>query len=644
MDLTSDVFTYILSPLAAFLQASSSAPFELTDSQPTQTQDHDDSSPDLNQSTTWRIDGVDFTARRFFAIPSFALNRPPLRIDMCVPPLEAFPPSLENRVRPEKAFFGPYQLHSPTHVGELEVGRWLAGVLERWAKDFGQDGASQPTAVVLDEDEAEIEAPQPSPLEQVWWTLPFGSTIAVDVSWGRGREEVCLVPDHTVEQRFLSIQTLKKLWADEPQSLKGLEQTRVIDWEELRFVRQIQDTISIVAVANASSSAGLTLKSGDQERVSPDPVVFKSAPHDPRHMYNELKLLLALPAHPNLIPAPLAIVTKKTCFGSSQVVCGFLLPYFLIGSLRDHLLQPDFHTATALTQKLLWAKQIASALMHINTALSDAGFYPDLKPDNILLRESASPGRHLDAVLIDLEQRGGWFAWSPPEIYLLEYLEILAGNPAMPDEGLKDEILRDLRAYYRDPSWLPPPNPPGRGKQRYRNAKGGFSAPWLALLTARTTTPADGDIRGTGEEGTDHHHQLERAQVFMLGKLLWCIFEGQPMVRCGIDHEVLRDPDGDADCDSNSKSSNHGQARWSSLEDNITSQCRPPRVRAFPEFRHTPPELRRLIRRCTAGAPEWEAGHRRAGVVLRGGKFKRVLASGSEEGEGVCSGVGSEAE
>lgn len=63
-------------------------------------------------------------------------------------------------------------------------------------------------------------------------------------------------------------------------------------------------------------------------------------------------------------------------------------------------------------QKLDLALQLTSALMHISP--SEMSFYPDLKPDNLLLLSS---GESLGVKLIDFEQRGGWSLWSPPEVY-----------------------------------------------------------------------------------------------------------------------------------------------------------------------------------------------------------------------------------
>lgn len=291
-------------------------------------------------------------------------------------------------------------------------------------------------------------------------------------------------------------------------------------------------------------------------------------------MYNELKMLVGMRPHQNVIGRP-RVVVKKARFGGRRGVCGFLMEWYPLGSLRERLLRRDYFETTTAAQMFRWAIQITEALIHING--HSAGFYPDLKPDNVMLREDPESGM-LDAVLIDLEQRGGWFAWSPPEVAYVEYFELLVADPGMPQGEAKEDMVELLRQYYSDLGWSP-----GPGSQRYDNTDGGFSRPWLALLGNRQR-----DRRGAGA--------LDRAQVFMLGKLIWCIFEGQPFVRCGIDHEVLRDPDPESG-----------------------------RARAFPEFTKSPEAIRLLIEVCTAGASEWDTARPRpAGVVLRGGKLYPV--------------------
>ncbi|KAK4141704.1 uncharacterized protein C8A04DRAFT_38867 [Dichotomopilus funicola] len=363
----------------------------------------------------------------------------------------------------------------------------------------------------------------------------------------REKVSVSLVPRYGVEQGMLSVEKLRKIWEGEV-SDEAWEAVEIVDWERLRFRRQVHDVISLVTV----DVDGAEREPGEKPGSSKE-AVFKCVLQEQRYMYNELKMLLLLDRHPNVISRVVGVVTKRGRFGAKRGVCGLLLEWFPLGSLRGMLLRDDYHERVSVPQKLRWATQITEALIHVNS-LEHAGFYSDLKPDNLVLKRDGHSGM-LDAVLIDLEQRGGWFSWSPPEVTYLEYLEVL----------LKNRITEQLKEYYDDPEWLPAPN-----NQRYSNAQGGFSSPWRALLKERK-------LPGS------RSRRLEQAQVFMLGKLLWCIFEGQPRVRCGLDHELLRDP------------SLHYDAE------------RTERVKGFPEFKHTPPSLQQLIKECTAGAQEWDS-------------------------------------
>ncbi|KAL2146817.1 hypothetical protein VTI28DRAFT_2298 [Corynascus sepedonium] len=517
---------------------------------------------------SWQIDAVDGRGRLFAATPRFALGRPPLRVAVCLPPIEAFPRALRAVVRPERALLCHGGRGTPGtstgKVADLEVGRWLSRVLHAFAH-------TQDSNIGKGEEQG-----------QWWWDLPFGSVIAVNFGGGgvaegwRDQEEeqeeaeteheVCLVPGagYAVEQGMVGVERLKGMWAGEV-AADAWEGLRVVEWERLQFTRQVHDVISLV-VLNDDEKGGETV------------AAFKSVLQEQKYMYNELKMLLLLREHPNVVSRPFGVVTKKGRFGNRRGVCGILLEWFPLGSLRERLLSIDYDKAVLMAQRVRWARQVTEAMIHVN-GHGKAGFYPDLKPDNVMLRENATTGL-LDAVLIDMEQRGGWYSWSPPEVAYVEYLETLVDEPGLEEGSLREETLQLLRAYYSDPEWKP-----GAASRRYDNAIGGFSSPWQALLRQREA----------GEKGKD---LLERAQVFMLGKLLWSIFEGQPLVRCGIDHEVLRDPDPDYELKSSGK------------------------VKSFPEFKRTPDALRRLIRACTAGAPEWaDSQQRLPGVVLQGGKL-----------------------
>ncbi|KAK4167463.1 hypothetical protein QBC43DRAFT_142287 [Cladorrhinum sp. PSN259] len=563
MEISSTVFSQVLSPLAIFSAATDTPPtFEPTpenqyqagkksvewewEKSPLNPKNRIDSLEPL-PNPTWRLDGADTDGRRFFAVPAFALDKPPTRIDVYVPPFEEYPRTLRDVLRPEEVLWS-----SKGRIPDLPIGRYLIRVLHHW---------SEPSS--------SIRRPGLSNFEKQYHAMPFGSKILVTkVSASLEETEIHLYPEYEVEQAMLTVEALQKMWGFHDEEGHGGASSAwppVIELSEVKLKKQLHEAITLVDVRGSL-------------------LVFKSLLRDQRYMYNELKMLLTLKPHPNLVPRPKYVVVKKGRFGGKRGVCGFLMEYFPLGSLKERLL--SYSRKMALEEKFRLARQVTEALIHVNA--HENGFYPDLKPDNIVLRESQQEPGRVDAVLLDLEQRGGWFSWSPPEIAYVEYLEIVAahapncGEPSL--QKKKEKALSLLREYI--PDWK------ATGQQtRYHNSEGGFSAPWLALL------------RGRQENGSQ---ALERAQVFMLGKLLWCIFEGEARVRCGIDHEVL--------------------------QENNTGQ-----IRAFPGFELSPKGIRELIKKCTAGGPEWErpmVERAEEGIALKGGKlYPAGVEAGGAGGE-----------
>ncbi|KAK4214200.1 hypothetical protein QBC37DRAFT_440317 [Rhypophila decipiens] len=588
MELSSAVFRDILSPLSAFkkirptgdnlpdgrkVELGTSTSPENTGPSCTPTLGSLSVAQPALTRYKWTIQGADPDARRFFAVPLFALDAPPLRIDVYLPPLQDYGPQVRAILRPEEAIYSPRD-----EIPVLVVSRWLAGILEQWCTAYdsghGNDGKFQ----------------------REYESMPFGSRILVAIgglpppcSDSSGTSpgkvmvdhEIFLVPDYDVEQGMLTVDALRQMWEDvgtrDSGSVDSSGETQlvwpeVIDLEHLCLKRQIHEAISIVTISHAHARS----KTNEENEY-----VFKSLTRDQRHLYNELKMLLSMKPHDNIMPRPRYIVTKKGRFGGRRGVCGFVLEYFSKGSLKSFLLAPSTGSSISLSQKVHWAKQITRALIHINTNGNDdetsptsglgrwCGFYPDLKPDNIVLRlvlsSQDAAGENgdkeapmYDAVLLDLEQRGGWFSWSPPEIKYLEYLEILLSTSAddLNDDEFDIDKLEDLQDEFKE----------NLSGNVYFNSDGGFSTPWLAFLAKRRRSDQV-------EEALD----LEKAQVFMLGKLLWCIFEEEALMRCGIDHEMLSDlPD-------------------------IKRKSK-----VFPRFENTPVGVRGMIQACTAGAEEWD--------------------------------------
>lgn len=158
-------------------------------------------------------------------------------------------------------------------------------------------------------------------------------------------------------------------------------------------------------------------------------------------------------------------------------------------------------------------------------------FYPDLRMDNIVLSESG------DVVMVDFEQRGVWCEFAAPEVNAIEYVRLLAV-----DEEIREEISSK---YSRILSSLLPGWEDMTEGEGYRWPTDGYNIPWTCL------TPTE----------------QEACEVYMLGRVLWCIFEA--------------------------KSAPQRAAAW------LSYRWEP--VVEFPGYTRTPEPIRDLIDRCTRG-------------------------------------------
>jgi hypothetical protein len=275
-------------------------------------------------------------------------------------------------------------------------------------------------------------------------------------------------------------------------------------------------------------------------------------------------------AHPAIIARPLYVVVKRCRFGAKVGICGFLLEYHPAhGSLQSVL---GSGQPIPLRQKLHWLRQLTSALLHVRD--HGPGFYSDLKPSNVLLTRNTAADGLTAPLLIDFEQRGSWYSWSPPEVQFVEFLDMLATKASSPCVRRRygDMLRRCIAGWSAEHQERP-----------LMEAPQGYSLGWAAL-----------DRAGR-----------RRAQMFGLGKLMWCVFEEVPSCNTFVSIETLAE--------------------------GVDQR------RRFPEFDKTPAELRELIRRCTVGAPEWsEDGFP---VQRRGGKLVPVESRASVSSESVMDSV-----
>lgn len=394
----------------------------------------------LPSSTQWRIDGATACGTCFFAVPLSLPSGPPppLGIFVMLPDQTTFPPALRLTLDVSASVV----LRSGPAIANLGISRHICRALgHRCARD-------------------------PSILAR-YPNLPFGSTIVFDnVSSGLSDMQVTVVPNHEFERQTLSVDALRRLWAD---AISPNAWPPDVDLLSLRLQRQAHDTVCLVNGPGLDGTA-----------------VFKSAVGSVDHLYHELRFLLAVPAHPHIMPRPLAVVTKRSAFGGKRGVVGFLLPYFPAGSLRDVLPARQRAGTLPARVKLKWCRQVASALVHIRQ--TTGAFYSDLRPDNVLLDP------HDNLVLCDFEQRGNWHEWCAPEVLFRRYAKNLGAAAALSGAPPPPAHIVELLAGYDAP------RPPGRAESPVE----AFNPPWFLLPPA----------------GQD------KATVYALGLFIYTVFEG----------------------------------------------------------------------------------------------------------------------
>ncbi|KAL2075042.1 hypothetical protein VTL71DRAFT_8822 [Oculimacula yallundae] len=298
-----------------------------------------------------------------------------------------------------------------------------------------------------------------------------------------------------------------------------------LDISQLTLIRQFQDSAALVRVS----------KSPDD-----DVVVFKTLSDEPKYLNHEMDILLSMPKHENIISRPSQIVTKRCKFGGKIAVVGFTIQYHAQGSLRDILPFRRLHGALKLQDKIKWATQVISALQHIKS--KGPGWYCDLRLDNILLSDDD------DVILIDFEQRGVLPAFASPLDNYLQYVNILVNDSSLDTTTRKE--FKDLYDKHIRP-FVP------KRKDQHQGC-----VPWLCMSSL----------------------EREASELYMLGRLLWCIFEGVSAPQKEFWMEYKHEPE---------------------IE--------------FPEFRDTPKQLRELILSC---APDWNVAGKRLQRKAFGLRFR----------------------
>ena len=392
---------------------------------------------DVPAKSLWEIDGCTAFGSQFYATPLFMDDMPPLRIDLFIPEPSKLPIEIRDLLDVDVLF----HTRDKDRIKSLGLTRHLLRILHHWAS-----GMREP--------------------QIIYENAPFGSQIVlrnlpIDVS----EAEIVVAPAHNLERVLLSSPALNEFWGQDVGELPP-----IIDINKLRYTSQIHDSVCLVEIDGSTW-------------------IFKALTSYTKYLYHEMRQLLRIPPHPNIVCRPAHLVTKKCGFGSKRAVVGFTLEYHKHGSLRDLIPFLQLHGMVSLQDKIKWSLQLSSALVHLRK--TTGMFYPDLRMDNIVLSESG------DVVMVDFEQRGVWCEFAAPEVNAIEYIRLLAV-----DEQISADIAKRYSRILSDmlPGW----ETMERGKN-YQWPSSGYNIPWSCL------TPIE----------------QEACEVYMLGRVLWCIFEAK---------------------------------------------------------------------------------------------------------------------
>lgn len=242
-----------------------------------------------------------------------------------------------------------------------------------------------------------------------------------------------------------------------------------------------------------------------------------------RYLIKELKTLLTLSeredGNPAFMGKPAYLVTQID-EDDDTVVLGMILEYCQKGSLAAVIDQRRVAGTLDLKTKFKWAQQLASAVL--NLTYSTMRYHSSLKPDNILVNDDDT------LRIIDMEQGGNWDEFMAPEIsYQQSLSRAINAWPRLTTLDMERRV-RQLLAKHRH---------------------------WEQM----------------------EWHERTMAEVYSVGKILWCIFEGWSHTKNGLGE------------------------RWFIPIDHGCD---------FPNFHQTPQDVATLILDCVRGSEDLEDDRR----------------------------------
>jgi hypothetical protein len=154
--------------------------------------------------------------------------------------------------------------------------------------------------------------------QKTYKKLPFCSNIRCsEIKMNPEDMEFQYLPNENLDELLLIAKELQSMW--------GFEQMpEALPIEELHYERQIQTSIGLVTIADT----------GQQ-------YIFKGRP-TPYVLYHEIKMLLSIDRHPNIIERPVKLVTAQTDAMSEPGSVGFCCPTMIRELCKKHFLGSDY--------------------------------------------------------------------------------------------------------------------------------------------------------------------------------------------------------------------------------------------------------------------------------------------------------------
>lgn len=398
--------------------------------------------------SVWRVDGCSSKGRQYLLVrlPT-QRNNFPTAIDLYIPDQTRHPPPL-------RALLGTSTASFTTPIKWKDLCSFICGALQYWESTVHVD------------------------FDLLLEAMPLGSCIVLEnLSSTFQNMAFRLYPQMDYETRFLSLDSLKSMWVNDRINLPP-----VVRLKELNIKWRLTPHVSAIKHPRARSEILW---------------VYKSKISNPRHLYHELRNLLLLQPHPNVLSQPAYLVTTNMYASNDERVCGFILEHYPLGHLGQAIERMRFQGVPDMRIQLDWAIQLTSTIEHI--LHTKVGFYSELRPENVV----CGPGNLL--VLIDFEQAGNWSTFTAPEVLYLENLRWLRESQHVP---------HSFKVRYQDilKRHLPNQAPPGNN---YMSSDCGYFEEWKSM-------PIE---------------NREAAMVFSLGKVLWCIFECWGHTMNGVEEE-----------------------------------------------------------------------------------------------------------